>query len=154
MIKENRFSSENAIFSFGGLALNKKDRDKVKLREVVHRQLRYWDFELVSGDLYFSKTGPWWLRQQASTGEGSYKRSHERCLYPLLCKCQPWSNKLLNAFPCTRSCHDLNFHRSPRNGICELSCDTFQSSHTSMYLKLMVMLIIKFFCLANPYPGK
>jgi len=26
--------------SFGGLALNKKDRDKVKLREVVHRQLR------------------------------------------------------------------------------------------------------------------
>merc|ERR1712013_229468 len=26
--------------SFGGLAMNKKDRDKVKLREVVHRQLR------------------------------------------------------------------------------------------------------------------
>lgn len=26
--------------SFGGLALNKKDRDKVKLREVVHRQLK------------------------------------------------------------------------------------------------------------------
>ena len=84
MIKENRFSSENVIFSFGGLALNKKDRDKVKLREVVHRQLRYWDFELVSGDLYLSKTGPWWLRQQASTGEGSYKRSHERCLSPVV----------------------------------------------------------------------
>ena len=84
MIKENRFSSENVIFSFGGLALNKKDRDKVKLREVVHRQLRYWDFELVSGDLYLSKTGPWWLRPQASTGEGSYKRSHERCLSPVV----------------------------------------------------------------------
>merc|ERR1712004_681486 len=27
--------------SFGGLAMNKKDRDKVKLREVVHRQLRF-----------------------------------------------------------------------------------------------------------------
>jgi hypothetical protein len=26
--------------SFGGLALAKKDRDKVKLRDVVHRQLR------------------------------------------------------------------------------------------------------------------
>ena len=30
--------------SFGGLAMNKKDRDKVKLREVVHRQLRYIDW--------------------------------------------------------------------------------------------------------------
>ena len=39
---------------------------------------------LVSGDLYLSKTGPWWLRQQASTGEGSYKRSHERCLSPVV----------------------------------------------------------------------
>lgn len=25
---------------FGGISLNKKDRDKVKLREVVHKQLR------------------------------------------------------------------------------------------------------------------
>ena len=39
---------------------------------------------LVSGDFYLSKTGPWWLRPQASTGEGSYKRSHERCLSPVV----------------------------------------------------------------------
>ena len=72
------------IYSFGGLAMNKKDRDKVKLREVVHRQLRYWLFNILnlSSDLklHIFNTGPWWHRQQASTGEGSNKRSHECCL--------------------------------------------------------------------------
>ena len=64
--------------------MNKKDRDKVKLREVVHRQLRYWSFNILklSSDLkpHILNTGPWWHRQQASTGEGSNKRSHECCL--------------------------------------------------------------------------
>jgi hypothetical protein len=39
--------------------------------------------------------------------------------------------------------HDLNFHRFSRNWVCELSCDTFQSSQSYVYLQLVVIGLTK-----------
>jgi len=98
------------------------------------------------GRLFIVNSGPWWPRQQASTGEGSYKRSHECCLSlcsnlqtnvklgPSIWHLLHFLHKILYFLH-----HDLNFHRFSRNGFCELSCDTFQSSQSYVYLQLVVI---------------
>ena len=60
-----------------------------------------------------------------------------------MCKCQEFDISCISLHEILYFLHhDLILHKFSGNGFCEISCDTFQSSHNSVvYLKLMVTLV-------------